>query len=159
MVMKPGREGMVGSSITTAHGARPSRGRLWIAAGTYRRLCLRVAAHPGVEVCGLLAGRDGRVERSLDVDNIAPDPARRFEMDPGAQLCAFNAIERAGQELLAIHHSHPHGPAYPSAIDLDLHHYPRVPMLIFATWPSGEVHGRLFMVRSGWIVEQVLDVS
>lgn len=70
------------------------------------------------EACGLLGGRDGRVESLHPVKSAPPSPSR-FTMDPGSQYRALEAIGRAGQELIGIYHSHPGGPASPSSVDVD----------------------------------------
>jgi proteasome lid subunit RPN8/RPN11 len=87
------------------------------------------ACVPG-EACGLLGGRDGRVEVVLAVANASPKVAR-FRMDPQGQLRAMLEIEAAGMELLAIYHSHPQGPEGPSAIDLAEAAYPEAAHLIW----------------------------
>lgn len=61
-----------------------------------------------LEACGLLAGRDSKVEKILMVTNQAQSPLQ-YVMDPIEQLNAFNWIESNQMELLAIFHSHPTG--------------------------------------------------
>lgn len=70
------------------------------------------------EACGILAGRDGRVETVHPVKNIHPGLAR-YAMDPAGQFHVLEEIRRAGLELVGIYHSHPGGPALPSSVDLD----------------------------------------
>jgi len=77
------------------------------------------------EACGLLAGRDGQVKAAVPVTNELHSPVR-FRMDPKEQLNAFHWIEREGLDLLAIYHSHPHGPDHPSPTDLGEFYYPGV---------------------------------
>ena len=72
-------------------------------------------AHPR-EGCGFLVGRNGVVERHLPIPNVAARPDR-FRMAPRRQVEALLAVARAGQEIVAIYHSHPQGPAWPSARD------------------------------------------
>ncbi|NMC53834.1 MAG: M67 family metallopeptidase [Chloroflexi bacterium] len=81
------------------------------------------------EGCGLLAGKDGRVERVFVVENSLHSPTR-FEMDALAQVNAMMAMEKMGSELLAIYHSHPLGPDHPSEIDTRLFFYPESASLI-----------------------------
>lgn len=74
-------------------------------------------AHPH-EACGLLLGRaPGRIERAVPAANVAPDPARRFEIDPAALIAAFKAERAGGPRVLGYWHSHPNGIAAPSATD------------------------------------------
>jgi proteasome lid subunit RPN8/RPN11 len=69
------------------------------------------------EACGLLAGRDTRVEAVYPLENAARSPIR-FVIDPGAQVAAMLQMEADGQELLAVYHSHPQGPPHPSGTDI-----------------------------------------
>jgi len=70
-----------------------------------------------LEACGLLAGKDDRVEKVIPVQNQAKSPVR-FEMDPYEQLRAFDWIDEHGLELLGIFHSHPTGPETASPTDI-----------------------------------------
>jgi proteasome lid subunit RPN8/RPN11 len=76
------------------------------------------------EVCGLVAGRDGEATRVLPVRNAAPHPARTYEMDPMDQHRAWSSIEDAGEDLLAIYHSHPPVGAYFSETDMKMAYTP-----------------------------------
>ena len=70
-----------------------------------------------LEACGLLAGKDDRVEKVILVRNQAQSPVR-FVMDPYEQLRAFEWIETNGLDLLGIFHSHPAGPENASVTDI-----------------------------------------
>jgi proteasome lid subunit RPN8/RPN11 len=94
------------------------------------------------ESCGLIAGRASGLPRGgseavqvISVTNVLHSRVR-FRMDPVQQLKAFNQIEEQGLELLAIYHSHPDGPATPSATDVSEAAYPGVVHLIWSK--SGE---------------------
>jgi len=76
-----------------------------------------VTAHAPLESCGLLAGKNNRVEKVLPVRNQAQSPVR-FVMDPYEQLAAFEWIESNGLDLLGIFHSHPAGPETVSPTDV-----------------------------------------
>jgi proteasome lid subunit RPN8/RPN11 len=73
------------------------------------------------ECCGLLVGRrDGavlQVVQAVAAPNIAPDPARHFEVDPAILLTTHREARNAGLEVLGPYHSHPGGEAQPSATD------------------------------------------
>ncbi|WP_080508429.1 desampylase [Haloparvum sedimenti] len=86
------------------------------------------------EVCGVLGGtrvadderptsdgtgRTDRAETSLAVENAAANARSRYEMAPAALLEAVEAIEDAGDDVVGFYHSHPRGPAEPSATDRD----------------------------------------
>lgn len=74
------------------------------------------SAHP-LEACGLLLGRGHHIDTAIPTTNVAPDPARHFEIDPGALLTAHKAARGDGPQLLGYFHSHPNGLARPSATD------------------------------------------
>ncbi len=69
-----------------------------------------------LEACGLLFGADGVVRASVAA-NVADDPARRFEIDPGALIAALKAERAGGERVIGYWHSHPSGDATPSATD------------------------------------------
>lgn len=81
------------------------------------------------EACGILGGRDGRVESVHPVKSARPSPAR-YVMDPSGQFRALEELGRAGRELVGIYHSHPAGPAAPSSVDLAAALWPGT------TWPN-----------------------
>ena len=70
------------------------------------------------EACGILGGREGRIESVHPVTSASPSPSR-FAMDPAGQFRALDEISRAGREVVGIYHSHPSGPAAPSSLDLE----------------------------------------
>lgn len=72
-----------------------------------------------LEICGVLAGRAGRVERIYKGDNIEPS-AVSYQLDPVQQIRFQKAIREEGMRMLAIYHSHPAGRAYPSPKDVEL---------------------------------------
>src|SRR5438105_15693160 len=92
------------------------------------------------EVCGMLAGSDGRVERVFRVQNTADEvtadsgvfrdrasgvaaPGRRavhYYMDPRDQLRVYNEIDNLGLDLIGYYHSHTHTEARPSPTDVRL---------------------------------------
>jgi len=92
------------------------------------------------EVCGVLAGRDGHVERVFRVRNIAdevgadtgvfreratqvPTAGRRpvhYYMDPLDQLRAYREIDALDLDVIGYYHSHTHTEARPSPTDVRL---------------------------------------
>lgn len=82
-----------------------------------REITEYVERHAPLEACGLLAGKNDRVEKVLFVQNQAQSPVR-FVMDPYQQLQAFEQIDSDGLDLLAIFHSHPAGPETASPTDI-----------------------------------------
>jgi proteasome lid subunit RPN8/RPN11 len=84
-------------------------------------------AYPN-EACGILAGlaRPGanpvveRVFRMLNAD----DSEVNYRLDPTEQLRVMKEIERSGLRMIAIYHSHPSSPAYPSQTDINRAFFP-----------------------------------
>ena len=81
------------------------------------------------EVCGILRGRDARAFQMVRGHNIAPNPIQDFEVDPPTLLRQFD-FEEQGDAMIAIYHSHPVSPAYPSASDAWSAHYPDAAFII-----------------------------
>jgi proteasome lid subunit RPN8/RPN11 len=71
------------------------------------------------ECCGLIAGRDGAATRVLPATNAEGTPFM-YVMDPREQMELMDDIDDAGEDLLAIYHSHTRSAAYPSRTDVDL---------------------------------------
>ncbi len=81
------------------------------------------------EVCGILRGQGRCAFEAVRAHNLAPDPIHDYEVDPQTLLLQFE-FEPAGDEMVAIYHSHPVSPAYPSASDAWSAHYPDCTYLI-----------------------------
>ncbi len=72
--------------------------------------------HPH-EACGILLGSGSRITRFVPAANIHPDPATHFEIDPQTLIDAHREAREGGPQVLGYFHSHPCGPARPSATD------------------------------------------
>jgi proteasome lid subunit RPN8/RPN11 len=93
---------------------------------------LALAAMPQ-EICGLLFGRDGRVNAYREAQNVADDPLRHFEIDPAILITAERNQRDGGEPILGYYHSHPGGPVDPSQTDAD----------------SAAPDGRLWLILNG----------
>lgn len=114
---------------------------------------------PRVEVCGLISGDANGFKRCYPVANVATNPERRFEMDPRGQIDALRTMEKLGEKLKAIYHSHPYGPPHPSDTDVDQHQYPDTYYLIISLARPGHPELRAFLIRSGAYDYVGIDVS
>lgn len=81
------------------------------------------------EVCGILRGRDAQAFGLVRGRNIARDPVKDYVVDPQTLLQQFD-FEEEGDVMVAIYHSHPVSPAYPSASDAWNANYPECAYLI-----------------------------
>ncbi|WP_375291732.1 Mov34/MPN/PAD-1 family protein [Qipengyuania sp.] len=79
-------------------------------------LALASQHHPR-EACGLLFGTDTAITAHLPARNVHPTPESHFEIDPQALIDAHRAMRGGGPRLIGYYHSHPRGPARPSATD------------------------------------------
>lgn len=77
------------------------------------------------EACGLLFGRADpdamELMQAVSADNVWPEIAERvtrYAIDPLTQLRAEQQAAADGLDLVGFYHSHPRGPAVPSAFDL-----------------------------------------
>ncbi len=114
-----------------------------------------VKAHAPLEACGLLGGRDRVVRVVIPVRNAA-NSSTRYRMEPVEQLKAFEQIESAGMEILAIFHSHPQGPAVPSPTDIAESFYNFIQ--IIWSQSKGEWQAHAFWIEAGHAVEVPLLV-
>ena len=112
---------------------------------------VHVAQQLPLEACGLLAGKNDRVEKVILVRNQAQSPVR-FVMDPYEQLKAFNWIESHELDLLGIFHSHPTGPETASITDIAEAAYEVVHLIWSLSGGIWKVRG--FNIKDG----QALDV-
>ena len=69
------------------------------------------------ECCGLIGGRGDVAATVYRAENLFASP-RRFEVGGLPKL--MGAIEAAGEEMIAMYHSHPRSEAYPSQTDVNL---------------------------------------
>ena len=114
-----------------------------------------VAQQAPLEGCGLLAGKNDRVEEVIPIPNQAQSPVR-FVMDPYEQLRAFDWIESNNLDLLGIFHSHPTGPEIASATDVAEAAYDVVHLI----WSRNQDHWRVrgFWFENGNSAEILLQI-
>jgi proteasome lid subunit RPN8/RPN11 len=121
------------------------------------KMLQHVAEHAPLEACGLLAGKNGRVESVLPIRNQAQSPVR-FVMDPYEQLQAFDWIDSQELELIGIFHSHPAGPETVSPTDIEEAAY-EVVHLIWSCTAGGIWKMRGFWIEAGRAQEVDLFVE
>jgi proteasome lid subunit RPN8/RPN11 len=92
---------------------------LEVTSGAMATLRTEAAKAAPRECCGLLLGREGRIEAAQTSANVHPEPLRHFEIDPAALIAAHRAARAGGPELIGYFHSHPAGHPRPSAVDCE----------------------------------------
>ena len=110
-----------------------------------------IKAYP-LEACGIMAGIDGIVSRLYPVENILSSP-HAYYMDPTQQLEAMLDFEERGLEMLAIYHSHPHGPEIPSKSDITQATYPESAYVIISLVDRQQPSIRAFTIVDGRVKE------
>ena len=105
------------------------------------------------EACGLLAGRDGRVEHFYPMRNADDSPVT-YRLDPTEQLQVFNELEDKGWELLGIFHSHTHTRAFPSDTDRRQAFYPEAHYVLLSLANRDAPDFRAFFIDDGKVDEQ-----
>lgn len=106
------------------------------------------------EVCGLVAGRKTTAATAYPGRNISPTPAVAYELDHDT-LARMIDFEDAGLDLVAIYHSHPHGPETPSPADIANATYPDSVYLIvsLAAPDRPTLRGFRIFARMAYMVE------
>jgi proteasome lid subunit RPN8/RPN11 len=128
---------------------------LTISTSHWQEMRDHVARHAPLEACGLLAGKEDRVEAVIPVSSQAQSQVR-FQMDPYEQLRAFHWIESNGLELLGIFHSHPAGPETVSMTDIAEAAYDVVHLIWSPAQDGWRARG--FLIQAGRVAEVSLQI-
>ncbi len=103
------------------------------------------------ECCGLLGGRSSQVVSRYPLANKSPEPERRYFAAPEDLFEAMRRMRSESEDLIAIYHSHPRGPAYPSPTDIELAFYQEAVYLIIGLEPQVEM--RAFTINGQQVTE------
>ena len=107
------------------------------------------------ECCGLLIGRDQRIEEARAARSIADRPTR-YRIDPQDHFDALREARQRGAGVVGFYHSHPSSAAVPSETDraeatYEHHLYlivgiaaEEAEVRLFA-WENGNFHERAFV--------------
>ncbi len=129
---------------------------LFIPEDVYRQMLRHAQEGAPVEVCGILAGKENRIELIYRGTNSDPS-AVSYQLDPKEQFFIQKDIRRRGLGMLAIYHSHPAGRAWPSPKDISLALWDAVYIIIGLLGEGPEVKG--FIIRDGRVEEEELTVT
>lgn len=114
------------------------------------KMLAHAAAHYPEEACGLLGGRDGQATLFIPVENDLHSSVA-YKMEPRQHVQAMYALDAAGLEIVAIYHSHPGGPARPSATDVVEANYPDSTQIIISLADRMRPEVRAYTIRDGQV--------
>ena len=100
------------------------------------------------EACGLLIGHTPNGERFVATANVLASETA-YEVDPGFLAATFRSLRSTGEQLVAIVHSHPRGPAEPSETDLQRAYYPETAHIIVSLASPERPQVRGFRIIDG----------
>ncbi|MBI5641662.1 MAG: M67 family metallopeptidase [Nitrospirae bacterium] len=109
------------------------------------------------EACGLLAGKDSVAEKIYTMTN-AEHSGVSYMMEPGEQFAAMKEMRQEGRTMVAIFHSHPDSPAYPSSKDVELAFYPDACYVIVSLIDPDRPEIRAYEIAEGQVREASLRV-
>ncbi len=110
------------------------------------------------EACGILAGKDYKVEKVYEMVNT-DNSAKTFFMEPKQQLKVMKEIRNLGLEMIGIYHSHLETEAYPSAHDVELAYYPEASYVIVSIKDKDNPGIRSFKIVEGKISEEEVRIE
>jgi [CysO sulfur-carrier protein]-S-L-cysteine hydrolase len=109
------------------------------------------------ECCGLVGGAEGRATSIHRAENLYPSPLR-FEVANPVPL--LRAIEEAGEELVAIYHSHTRSAAYPSQTDVNMARGWPDPLWVICSLEAPDApEVRAFAIRDDRVDEVAIEVG
>jgi len=100
------------------------------------------------EACGFLVGHGTLATRFMSLPNILQSETA-YEIDPAILASTFRSLRESSEELVAIFHSHPSGPAEPSKTDLQRAFYPEAAHVIVSLADQERPEIRAFRIIDG----------
>ncbi len=123
-----------------------------------------LAEHP-LEACGVLAGPVGsdRPTRFVPLHNAAASEVF-YEVAPDELLRLYQDLDRRGEEVVVVFHSHTRTAAYPSETDVALAAEPNAHYVLVSTAKSQQIPPappslRSFRIHDGAIEEEDVVVE
>ena len=105
------------------------------------------------EACGILAGKDNKIEKIYRMVNTDRS-AKTFLMDPKEQLSVMKEIRNLNLEMIGIYHSHSETEAYPSSHDIELAYYPESSYVIVSIKEKLKPQIKSFKIVEGKVTEE-----
>jgi proteasome lid subunit RPN8/RPN11 len=103
------------------------------------------------EGCGFLVGRQ-TADRFIPMTNVSASAGKQYEIDPAELIHTLREMRDSGEQLIAVYHSHPHGPAEPSQTDIDQAYYPEAAHLIVSLADLERPRAEAFRISGGEVM-------
>lgn len=107
-----------------------------LSSAVFADMCDHAARSHPEEACGLLLGEGLRIVKYVPAANVHAQPRTHFEIDPIALIDAHKAARAGGSAIAGYFHSHPLGPARPSARDSAMAAHDGA---VWAIWGEGDI--------------------
>ncbi len=114
------------------------------------------SAYPD-EACGILAGEGNVVKVMYEATNSESSPVS-YMLEPQEQFRIMKEIREKGLRMVAIYHSHPFAPPYPSQKDINLAFYPDAAYIIAGFLDSADPQVKAFEIVDGKVREIGIEV-
>ncbi len=115
----------------------------------FERMIEHARKEAPLECCGILAGRNGVVEKAYELPNAEKSPVR-YSISPQEQMKVYEEMDRELLDMIAIYHSHTHTIPFPSETDVRLAFYPGVASIIIS------LKEEIPVVKAFWIREDAI---
>jgi len=115
------------------------------------------ACYPN-EACGILAGTGNTVIKFYPMPNFEPSPVSYF-MEPKEQFRVMKELRQEGLTMIAIFHSHPHSPAFPSAKDVSLAFYDDAVYLIIGLTNPKSPEIKAYTIIDGVVKDALFSIT
>jgi proteasome lid subunit RPN8/RPN11 len=115
------------------------------------------ACYPN-EACGILAGTGNRVTKVYLMTNVEPSPASYF-MEPEEQFRVMKELRQDNLTMVAIFHSHPQSPAFPSAKDVSLAFYQDAIYVIVGLMNQQDPEIRAYTIVDGLVTDVLFSIT
>ena len=111
------------------------------------------------ECCGILAGKNGSIDKIYRMVNTESSPYR-YNLDPQEQMQVDRDISDTGRTMMAIYHSHTHSEAYPSTTDIRLANpwYADIVYVLVSLLNKENPPIRAFRIESGATFEEEIRI-